>query len=477
MQVRVALSSLLAAIVLSGCTQLNESPSDSRPGSSFEYDDRDAIPNDIPLPTPGVNQRPIVGNKKMLVTVVHWQDGDGVRKDLNEKFTLSNEPDSLRSYLYAASGGKLDLSGQVVEFTSGRRPELCKRGSPLPLSLAHSEAVKAASALGIDRNNFDYFINIIDCGGSASAWVPGNTMGVYGQAGGPHVFKHEFGHNLGYHHGFTYKRCKKNGDAVLAPTGCQTILYGDLGDSVSGGGTLYPANNRWYSGWLDDAQAAVVNRTGLYRLGVLGAEGPQLYLINRKGLQPAQLALEYRKPTRFDNFPPGDNKVNGVWVRYTTMTGSLVNTQLDGTPETATTADPSLLPGKMLRDEPAGITIEVCSANLDGATVAIGVNREAGSCAWPELAAPVITSPAQGAPAIQNPAVVSGTARPGASIGGAYRALGGWYVRNFSVVADAKGNWSTTLENLHAGSHVVWVSQQMGISGSPISDRSFVIAP
>lgn len=183
MQVRVALSSLLAAIVVSGCTQLNESPSDPRPGSSFEYDDRDAIPNDIPLPTPGVNQRPIVGNKKMLVTVVHWQDGDGVRKDLNEKFTLSNDPDSLRSYLYAASGGKLDLSGQVVEFTSGRRPELCKRGSPLPLRLAHSEAVKAASALGIDRNNFDYFINIIDCGGSASAWVPGNTMGVYGQAG------------------------------------------------------------------------------------------------------------------------------------------------------------------------------------------------------------------------------------------------------------------------------------------------------
>lgn len=470
---------LAPLLLINGYTQASPTSISNFPAEREKmYDERDALRNDVALPNPSVNQRPVIGNKKMLVTVIHWQDGDSLRKDLNEKFTLSNDPDSLRSYLYAASGGKLDLSGQVVEFTSGPRPELCKKGSPMPISLADSEAVKAAAALGIDRKNFDYFVNIIDCGGNASAWVPGTTMGVYGQAGGPHVFKHEFGHNLGYRHGSTYTGCKKNGGTVFAPTGCQTISYGDLGDSVSGGGTLYPANNRWYSGWLDDSQAAVIERTGLYRLGVLGGEGPQLYLINRTGLAPAQLALEYRKPTRFDNFPPGDNKVNGVWARYTTMTGSLVNTQLDGTPETATTADPTLLPGKILKDDSAGITVAVCQANSGGATVAIGVNGEAApSCARTELTPPVITSPAEGAPITQKPAVLSGTSLPGAIIVGACSTVGGPNLMYFSIVADAKGKWSTTLGNLPAGSYNVQAVQMMGESYSPYSDRNFVIAP
>jgi len=375
---------LCATATLSGCTLPDKPPSNETPESEFVYDERDAIPNDVPLPKPGVNQRPVVGVKKVLVSVVHWSDGDGLKDDLIQKHTFSDDPNSFQNYVKAASSGKLNLDGTVIFHTAGPRPDLCKSGSPMPISLATSEGDKAARAKGLNPAGFDYLINIIDCGGSASAYRPGRIMGIYGQAGSSHVYNHEFGHNLGYAHGKTYTRCPSAGDRIDAPAHCTTINYGDTGDSVSGGGTLYPANNRWYSGWLDSSQAVVISRSGYYRLGVLGVSrstDPQLYLINRSGI-PSQLALEYRKPTPFDNFPPSDNRVNGVWMRYTSMAGSVHNTQPDATPETASTADPALAAnGRYIFDSAAGITVRVCRTTPTYAEVAVGVNSELGpSC-------------------------------------------------------------------------------------------------
>lgn len=126
MQMRIFPSTLCAALTLAGCAHLEAPVSNPSTVSEFVYDERDAIPNPNLLPKPGVNQLPVVGNKKMLVTNIHWSDGDGINKALNEKFTLSNDPGSLRSYITAASGGKLNLSGQVIEFTSGPRPDYAK---------------------------------------------------------------------------------------------------------------------------------------------------------------------------------------------------------------------------------------------------------------------------------------------------------------------------------------------------------------
>ena len=401
---------LCVPLILAGCTQYDGALSTPKSFDEFAYDARDAIPNDVPLPDPRSGQRPVVGVKKFLVSVIHWQDGDALNDSLIQHHTVSSDPDSLRSYILAASGGKLTLDGRMISYKSGPRPDMCKSGSPMPISLATSEGEKAARASGLDPASFDYLINVIDCGGYASAYMPGRIMGVYGQAGSPHVYKHELGHNLGYNHGYTYTQCSKEGNVVHAPAGCKTVLYGDSGDSVSGGGTLYPANNRWYSGWLDTSQAAVIGRTGLYRLGVLGRAGPQLYLIDRPGLAPAQIALEYRKPTPYDKFPVSDNRVNGVWVRYTNMAGSLLNTQVDGTPETASTADPTLLPGKILKDETAGITVKVCSTSSDGATIAVSVKNEAmPGCVPPP---PYIGNPGNA----YNPISFSGMGSPGAEI-------------------------------------------------------------
>lgn len=377
-------------LILSGCIRFDASPSGQPPFNDFAYDDSDAIPNEIPLPKPGINQRPVVGTKKVLVSIIHWQDGDTLDPLLINTHTISNHPDSLRSYVLAASQGKLVLDGQVISYTSGPRPELCSKNiEGSRIALAAQEGRKAAESHGLNTADFDFFINVIDCRGGASAWMPGASMGIYGQSRSPHVYKHEFGHNLGYSHGKTYTRCPGAGDRIDAPTHCTTINLGDTGDSVSGGGTLYPANNRWYSGWLNASQAVVISRSGYYRLGVLGAPGseaPQLYLINRSDT-PSQLALEYRKPTPFDDFPPSDNRVNGVWMRYTSMTGAVRNTQLDATPETASTADPALAAnGRYIFDSAAGITVRVCLTTPTYAEVAVGVNSGlAPSCIRPTM--------------------------------------------------------------------------------------------
>ncbi|NUT73604.1 transposase [Pseudomonas sp. C1C7] len=458
MRARTILTTLCAAIALAGCVKPPSTPS---PGSDFGYDEWDSIPNDVPLPKPGVNQRPVVGTKKLLVTVTHWQDGDGLNFPLIKKHTVSNDPDALPAYISAASHGKLTLTGQIIEHTSGPRPELCKEGSPMPISLATAEGAKSALAQGLNPNDYDYLINVIDCGGNASAYVPGRVMGVYGQAGGPHVYKHEFGHNLGYNHASTYTQCATASNVVSAPGSCQTTSYGDTGDSVSGGGTLYPANNRWYSGWLDNSQAAVIERSGLYRLTKLGNEGPQLYLINRPGLTPSQVALEYRKPTPFDNFPPSDNRVKGVWVRYTTMGGSLLNTQLDATPQTATTADPTLLPGKVFSDLAAGVTVEVCSATDTGATVAVTINNQLQrKCPTLPPAVPGVTNPPASVKQY-NPVKVAGSAIPGALVNINYKRSADTEWVSTTTIAGADGTWEKSLPYLSPQQYHLSVSQKL----------------
>ncbi|VVM71083.1 hypothetical protein PS645_01768 [Pseudomonas fluorescens] len=451
-----------AALVLSSGAQAEGLQS----VDNFRYDEHDALPGTMSLPDPAVNGRPQLGEKNVLVTVTNWQGENTLDKTKIEKHTLSTDVDSLRSYITAASKGKLTLNGRVVSYTSGPRPQGCKpSGQVNQISLATAEGLKAAAANGIDPKSVDYWINVIDCHGGASAWMPGNTMGVYGMAGGPHVYKHEFGHNLGYAHGSTYTRCPRSGDIVNAPTGCSMVGYGDTGDSVSGGGTLYPAFNRWYSGWLDDKQAATIKSTGLYRLGVLGGSGPQLYLIERPGdgaRTVNYLSLEYRKPTIFDDFEETDNRVNGVWARFSTIVyynNFIMNTQLDGTPETATTADPALLPGKILKDEPAGITVAVCSASDKEATIAVGVSGEsAPSCDVPYLSTPresAVTGPA--------PIFSGGTALLGSTV--VVITAGNPSDVLATTKSDDKGNWSVRSKELKGGTK--WIQVGQALNGQP----------
>ena len=337
----------------------------------------DAILTDIPLPKAGVNQRPVVGEKTVLLVATHWLDSKEV--DMRKLYadTASEEPGSYSDYLKQSSMGKLTLKWTTISVR-------IDKPYPQNFSGALSDAEEAALKQGYDQKSYDYFFVLENSVSGGQAYMPGRALIVRGQykghhRGGHYIWAHEFGHNLGFNHGETYTKCPKDNDTVFAPDQCEiapAIPATDTGDPVSQGRGLYPANYRWYASWLDNSQVAVIERSGLYRLGVLGQSGPQLYLINRTGLTPRQIALEYRQPTHYDNFPPTDNRANGVWVRYTTMGGTVKNLQLDATPETATTSDPTLQPGRTLVDDSAKIKVKVCSTDTSGASIAVSVGGE-----------------------------------------------------------------------------------------------------
>lgn len=422
--------------------------------------------------------RPVTGTKRMLITVTHWQGEHVLDRSQVQLHTLSTDPDSLRSYILAASGGRLTLEGRVVEAISGPRPQACEIGMNLGLSI--TEGRKTAEYNGLDPDDFDYVMNVINCGGYASAQLGGKYTGVYGKAGSPHVYKHEFGHNLGFSHGGSLIGCPRNGVSVSAPVDCTYVTYGDTGDSVSGGGTLYPAVSRRYAGWLDDSQATTITRTGLYSLRVLGREGPQLYLIkipetiSPGGAYYPLLSLEYRKPTIFDNFPENDNRVNGVWMRYA-RTHGVQNVQIDATPETPRANDPALLAGQTFEDSSSKVKVRMCSAGPDEAIVAVALNGEAFPYCTTTVPAPVIAVPLEGASTGKKP-VFAGTAWPGARIEISNSANPDQLLG--STIADGNGKWSVYLASVHGFGRYTYIARQyFGPQRSmPTGGRSFQVA-
>ncbi|WP_223442665.1 transposase [Pseudomonas sp. BF-R-19] len=435
--------------------------------------DDDAIPTNIPLPQVGVNQRPVVGEKKVLLVAAHWQDSNEIDMQKLYADTASEQPGSYSDYIRQSSMGKLTLKWTTIT---------ARFAKPYPgYSQVYLDAEEAARVQGYDPEEYDYLFVVENGPGGGQARMPGNKLFVRGSFQGYYIFAHEFGHNLGFNHGETYTKCPKDNDTVFAPDQCEITPARpatDTGDPVSQGRGLYPANYRWYAGWLDNSQVAVIERSGLYRLGVLGQTGPQLYLINRTGLTPSQIALEYRKPTHYDNFPPTDNRANGVWVRYTTMGSIVNNVQLDGTPETITTHDPTLQPGRTLKDDTAGIILHACTASADGATVAIAINGEdtpACPVAGKPLVAPEVLTPTPGAPATQNPVTFTGTSIPGAKITLNY-AQDSENNGTEVAIADSTGNWRITLTPLTSGKYHSFAYQIVGDSASLLTGRFFEVA-
>lgn len=437
----------------------------------------DAIPTNTPLPLAGVNQRPVIGVKKVLLVAAHWQGDDKIDMQKLYAETASEQPGSISDYIKKASTGKLTFNWTTITASFDK---------PYPgFYPGFTDAEQAAQAQGYDPKSYDYIFIFIGKNIGGQADMPGNMLIVGAVDYGHFYWAHEFGHNLGFNHGKIYTKCRQSNDIVFAPDQCEVInpqpyasTPHDPGDPVNQGKGLFPANYRWFAGWLDNSQAAVINKTGLYRLGVLGGDGPQLYLIDRgPGQSPQQIALEYRQPNPpYDNFPPTDNRAKGVWVRYTTMGDIVTNLQLDATPETATTTD-TLLPGKVLKDETAGITVTVCTASRNGATIAVSVNGEAATSCTKAISPPIIQSPAPGIPAAPNPIIFSGTSLPGALINVSYKTSQGSVWKDVKVVADATGVWQAPLPSLSSGKYNGQVWQTIGNNASLANFRNFEVAP
>ncbi|SDT12412.1 hypothetical protein SAMN05216598_4059 [Pseudomonas asplenii] len=322
----------------------------------------------ISAPDPRI--RPVLGNRKVLLVVGHWADSTS-RLDADSIYAMTlGDGRSLRTFVRRASQDKLNLSGVMIKDVDfGERT--CNANEIL------SAARRGAQQQGFDPGAYDFiFVALsVGCGWGGLAVVPGNW--IIGQTMSLDMWAHEFAHNLGAAHGASLTHCPVDGSQVLFPEDCTRIAYADTGDSVSGGGSrLFSASLRRHAGWLETegAQTLLVRATRLYFLGRLGSVGRQLILIPR-GVAPNRLALELRSSSPpFDIWPAGDNRLTGVWARlFDEATNTISQVQIDATPETATTADPTLQVGRVLVDRQQGLAVKVCWVGPTGAQLAIAL--------------------------------------------------------------------------------------------------------
>ncbi|ROM99069.1 hypothetical protein [Pseudomonas brassicacearum] len=433
---------LCAALLQGGCAQ---STHDSNVGvstsgeSEYNYRDPETILTGEPLPVPGVNQRPVVGTKKVLLVVGKWIGTPALNKDLLWSQSLSPEDKtSLRNYIADVSGRKLTLEGKMITADFGAKPDICNTRDAVK-----GPAEAAARAQGLNPDDYDYLFIAASCGnGTGSADAPGRVLAIYNQPESSHLWIRLFGNNLGFISGPTYSGCPLNGSVITAPEHCNMIFYPDYGNPVSGGrSVLYPTHYRWNAGWLSESQVTHIKTSGIYRLVLRNS-----YLIDRP-TTGQKIALEVRQPS----IPPFDDKfpvgfAKGVWARYTKMDAYVQDTQLDGTPETTSTEDATLKAGSTLKDEAAGITVHVCAVEPvvgSYAAISVGLNGET-PLACSTLKKPTFTTPQDG-DVVDRVMQLSGSGQPGATFSLTFINLSNLLSWTAAVYQnDESGNWKNS---------------------------------
>ncbi|MDX7998437.1 hypothetical protein FE394_04305 [Xenorhabdus sp. Reich] len=417
----------------------------------------------------GLPIRPVVGNKKVLLVIGKWADGSTTDPNVQWQQVFSDSPDSLRSFVKDSSQGKLLL--EPVKTANGRYmliPDFGEKPSSCTFNDMLNRARNAADAEGIPASDYDYLFVAVKCQGGALASAPGQNIVLFGQGGSSHVWLHEFGHNLGTSHPDMYINCPTEGDTVETPDRCGVRATTDPGDPVGGGRSPYPAVTRAFAGWLQEGKTlSEITTSGRYGLGSLGKDGPQLYYI-KLPQQNRYLTLEYRDKG-------DDNTPGGVWLRYSSIGGSVKSSLVNATSEDTSLKNPQLRPGKTLQDS-SGIRVHVCSANSQEAVVSVALNGEILPGCTASLEAPHISSPEKNAPVTYKP-LFSGTAAPGAGI---------TVVKSHSpqtVLATTKagsnGVWSVLSNiSLPEGNYSVSARQTMGsVLSSWSANQPFVVVP
>lgn len=353
---------------------------------------------------------PVLGPKRVLLVIGRWSNGAGPDVDAVRDQVFSSDPRSLRSFVTAASGGKLVLNeARTLVADFGARPQGNCDSSDM-----RARAAKAITDDGLSSTDYDNLYIVVSCQGGANANMPGNTALFFGVGTSTHAWLHEFAHNIGIDHPSTYSNCPQTGNAVYAPAGCTTTAFSDSGDPVGGGQGLYPAIDRAFAGWLDEGQYAQITHTGLYLLAPLGTTGPNLYTV-RLGDSQRYITLEYRQPVPGYGFSGEDDRNRGLWVRYSTVSGHVSSMQLDAGGANPPGSAPTLAPGKMLVDEADGVRILTCAATADGALFAIALQGAPLPSCTSAPDAPVITGPVNGTSVLHQP-LVSGNGVPGATV-------------------------------------------------------------
>lgn len=388
--------------------------------------------NALPL-TPSV---PVTGKQRVLLVIGKWADGSTTDPDVQWNQVFGANKESLRSWTLASSYGRLQLD--PVETANGRKMLIADFGPRPAGNCNHGDLQARGRDAAVKANlsdDYDYLFVAAKCQGGAVATVSGRTISLFGQGGSAHVWRHEYGHNLGTHHPDMYINCPLSMAGLKVPEGCAVKPTKDPGDPTGGGATHYPGITRAFAGWLAPSEYGLLTATGLYSLANLGSAGPQLYVFQSPH-DKRFISIEYRK----DVASPANS---GVWVRYSNVRSSVKSILVNANVADTVGNPPQFKAGQTLHDAQAGLRVNVCSTGSD-ATLAVALGNDAlPACTGVAVAA--LQTPGAGSTATQYP-LFSGTGIPGAQVRIAQSHNPGNILATTRV--DARGKWQVLSEKV-----------------------------
>jgi hypothetical protein len=350
------------------------------------------------LPGPEKNTRAAapngIGNKRVAVILFNWSD-NAIRpvtqaRVRQELFTNSN---STNAFFKAISFDQLSLKGDVYGWYT------------LPVTGATNEKYvpslvptlnRMASRNGFREANYDtiLYTNPRRPGLWAGQAFGKKTIEMNGW--NQVVAAHEILHLLGLDHA-NGLRCTHKGTRVAIGDDWSSVGYGDPFDIQGNNGYHHPnAYSKARMGWLKQQNFVTIpqrrNATLRYFIRPLesSSSGTQCVRVPvpahripfQYGWGPDPLSvdlyyyIEYRQPSKFDDFQRSDPVVNGVSIRLCTDIDTNHMTMLvDTRPETTTFHDAPLTAGRTFTDPVTGVTIRTLRTNSSYAEITVTVRE------------------------------------------------------------------------------------------------------
>lgn len=337
------------------------------------------------------------GSKKVLVILFNFLNDQRRPFTKDQVYqTIFGDYNSVNAYFKEASGGRLSISGEVIDWRS--------QGVNFGSDPCIKPTASLTNALLLGNNtplNFDQYIFIspkMDCQTEAGSLAGrADTINAIWMNGvnDVQIYVHELGHNIGINHAADL-RCGSN--SIDSYDNCNIYEYGDYLDSMGNYNKISPHYNSPHKlslGWIGANQIIDVNESGTYTISPLEENGQSLAIRIPKKDTGEDYFLEYRQPIGFDSSLP-NNPYNGAVLHITSASNS--NTPWD--PAWTKLVHPnnnsSLSDGASFFDKQNGITITQVSHDPGKVTLDIRFGDLTCSSLLPTLS---IDPPEQAGPA------------------------------------------------------------------------------
>jgi hypothetical protein len=254
----------------------------------------------------------------------------------------------------------------------------------------------AAKDAGLDLTLYKHVIyafHTTACDFIGASYLGGNRVWANGDIR-VEVIAHELAHNLGLYHSHAW-------DCNGASTGsnCKKIEYGDtfdvMGDVLAAHFNAYQKERLGYLNYGTSLPLTTVTTSGIYDISpyeyFIPNVSPSKALKIVTDLDPTLglynlLYVEYRQNLGFDtSLSPYPDATAGVLIHQTSSVRADSSYLLDTHPQTHTFDDAALLPGESFIEPQSGTSIQLLSADADGASVKVTFGKDACSYAQPTV--------------------------------------------------------------------------------------------